>query len=159
MMTLPKKSESPRITTWFLSEVKLFAEWCTTHQVFQLDNVQAWSVINQCFDQDVMTTMETLVCGRRRRTEKLQRRPLQKLTLKKSYDAYGRALQTQGRPTTRPSTWRATVYSTPAYIPITWTEGIAMQKKVREVMDACPPEIYSDISTVRDEVKNWASSP
>ena len=49
MMTLPKKSESPRITTWSLSEVKLFAEWCTTHQVFQLDNVQAWSVINQYF--------------------------------------------------------------------------------------------------------------
>jgi len=33
-----------------------------------------------------------------------------------------------------------------------------MQKKVREVMDACPPEIANDIVTVRDEVKNWASS-
>ena len=41
MMTLPKKSDSPRITTWSLSEVKLFADWCATHQVFQLDNVQA----------------------------------------------------------------------------------------------------------------------
>ena len=80
MMTLPKKSESPRITTWSLSEVKLFTEWCTTHQVFQLDNIQAWSVINQCFDQDVITTMETLVCGRRRR-ERLERRPLHELTL------------------------------------------------------------------------------
>ena len=33
MMTLPKKSESPRITTWSLSEVKLFAEWCDTSSV------------------------------------------------------------------------------------------------------------------------------
>ena len=44
------------------------------------------------------------------------------------------------------------------YIPITWTECIAMQKKVREVMDAIPPEISNDIVTVRDEVNNWASS-
>ena len=57
MMTLPKKSESPRITTWSLSEVKLFAEWFATHQVFQLDNVQAWSVISQCFDQDVILSL------------------------------------------------------------------------------------------------------
>ena len=47
---------------------------------------------------------------------------------------------------------------TSAYIPITWVDGIAMQKKVREVMDACPPEIVYDIVTVSDEVKNWASS-
>ena len=33
-----------------------------------------------------------------------------------------------------------------------------MQKKVREVMDACSPEIDNDIVTVRDEVKNWVSS-
>ena len=29
---------------------------------------------------------------------------------------------------------------TGAYIPITWVEGIAMQKKVRKVMDACLPD-------------------
>ena len=29
-----------------------------------------------------------------------------------------------------------------------------MQKKMREVMDACPPEIATDIERVRDEVKN-----
>ena len=79
MMTLPKKSESPRITTWSLSEVKLFAERCTTHQVFQLDNAQAWSVINQFFERNVITTLETLVCGRR--TEKLERLLLQDLSL------------------------------------------------------------------------------
>ena len=34
-----------------------------------------------------------------------------------------------------------------------------MQKKVQEVMGACPPEISNDLHlTVRDEVKNWASS-
>jgi len=79
-LTKMMTSESPRITTWSLSEVKLFVEWCTTHQVFQLENVLAWSVINQCFDQDVITTLETLVCGRRR-TEMLERRPLQELPL------------------------------------------------------------------------------
>ena len=157
-MTLPKKSDSPRITTWSLSEVKLFADWCATHQVFQLDNVQAWSVINQCFDQDVITTMETLVCGRRR-TEKLIRRPLQELILEEilrclrasapnTGKAYNKTLNVAGN----------LLQHTSAYIPITWTEGIAMQKKVREVMDACPPDIASDIATVRDEVKNWASS-
>ena len=144
MMTLPKKSESLRITTWSLSEVKLFAEWCTTHQVFQLDNVQEWSVINQCFDQDIVTAMETLVCGRRR-TEKLQRRPLQELTLEEilrclrasapdTGKAYNKTLNVAGN----------LLQHTSAYIPITWTEGIAMQRKVREVMDACPPEIVSD---------------
>ena len=104
MMTQPKKSDSARITTWFLSEVKIFAEWCTTHQVFQLDNVQAWSVINKCFDQDVITTMETLVCGTRR-TEKLERLPLQDLPSTKSYDAYGQVSQTRGNLTTRLLTW------------------------------------------------------
>ena len=54
-------------------------EWCTTHQVFQPDNAQAWS-INQCFDQDVIQTIENLVCGRRR-TEKLKGSPLQELTI------------------------------------------------------------------------------
>ena len=33
-LTKMMTSESPRITTWSLSEVKLFVEWCTTHQVF-----------------------------------------------------------------------------------------------------------------------------
>ena len=118
----------------------------------------AWSVINQCIDQDVITTMETLVCGRRR-TEKLERRPLQELTLEEilrclwasapdTGKAYNKTLNVAGN----------LLQHTSAYIPITWTEGIAMQKKVREVMDACPPEVASDISTVREEVKNWASS-
>jgi hypothetical protein len=157
MMMLPK-SESPRITTVSLSEVKLFAEWCATHQVFQLDNVQAWSVINQCFDQDVITTLETLVCGRRR-TEMLERRPLQDLPLEEilrclrssapdTGKSYNKSLNVAGN----------LLQHTSAYIPITWAEGIAMQKKVREVMDACPPDISSDMATVRDEAKNWASS-
>ena len=129
MMTLPKKSESPRITTWSLSEVKLFADWCATHQVFQLDNVQAWSVINQCFDQDVITTLETLVCGRRR-TEMLERRPLQDLPLEEilrclrssapdTGKSYNKSLNVAGN----------LLQHTSAYIPITWAEGIAMQKK------------------------------
>ena len=46
------------------------------YYALQPDNIQAWSVINKYFDQDVITTMETLVCGRRR-TEKLERRPQQ----------------------------------------------------------------------------------
>ena len=41
---------------------------------------------------------------------------------------------------------------------ITWTEGVSMQKKVREVMGARPPEISNDVVTIRDEVKNWLSS-
>ena len=38
MMTLPKKLKKPKNHN--VVPVKLFAEWCTTHQVFQLDNVQ-----------------------------------------------------------------------------------------------------------------------
>ena len=132
MMTLPKKSESPRITTWSLSEVKLFAEWCTTHQVFQLDNVQAWSVINQCFDQDVITTMETLVCGRRRR-EKLQRRPLQELTLEEILQSLRASTPDTGKAYSKTLNVAGNLLQhTSAYISITWTECIAMQKKVRE---------------------------
>ena len=157
-LTLPKKSESPRITTWSLLEVKLFAEWCTKHQVFQLDNIQAWSVINQCFDQDVITTMETLVCVDRR-TEKLERRPLQVLTLEEILRCLRESAPNIGKSFNKTLNVPGNLLQhTSAYIPITWAEGISMQKKVREVMDACPPDIATDIEKVRDEVKNWASS-
>ena len=158
MMTLPKKLESPRIKTWSLSEVKLFSEWCTTHQVFQLDNIQAWSVINQCFDQDVITTMGTLVCGRRR-TEKLERRPLHELTLEEILRCLRESAPDTGKSFNKTLNMAGNLLQhTSSYIPTTWAEGIAMQKKVREVMDACPPEIATDIEKVRDEVKNWAST-
>jgi len=158
MTTLPKKSESPRITTWSLSEVKLFSEWCTTHQVSQLDNIQAWSVINQCFDQDVITTMETLVCGRRR-TERLERRPLHELTLEEILRCLRESAPDTGKRFNKTLNVAGNLLQhTSAYIPTTWAEGIAMQKKVREVMDACPPEIATDIEKIRDEVKHWTSS-
>jgi len=49
---------------------------------------------------------------------------------------------------------RNLLHQTNANIPITWLKGMPMQKNVREMMDACPPECINDIENVRDEVKN-----
>jgi hypothetical protein len=85
------------------------------YYALQPDNIQAWSVINKYFDQDVITTMETLVCGRRR-TEKLERRPQQVTST-----GYNKTLNVAGH----------LLQHTSAYIPITWAEGIAIEKKVQ----------------------------
>ena len=90
--------------------------------------------------------------------EKLERCPLQDLPL----DEILRCLRSSAPDTGKSYNKSLNVAGnllqhTSAYIPITWAEGIAMQKKVQEVMDACPPEIAKDIVTVRNEVKNRTS--
>ena len=97
--------------------------------------------------------METLVCGRRR-TEKLERRPLKNLTLEEILRCFREKVPDTGKSYNKTLNVAGNLLQhTSAYIPIMWAEGIAMQKKVREVMDACPPDIANDIIMVRDEVK------
>ena len=80
--------------------------------------------------------METLVCGRRR-TEKLERRPLHELTLEEILRCLRESAPDTGKSFNKTLNVAGNLLQhTSAYIPTTWVEGIAMQKKVREVMDA-----------------------
>jgi hypothetical protein len=98
--------------------------------------------------------METLVCGRRR-TERLERRPLHELTLEEILRCFRESAPDTGKSFNKTLNVAGNLLQhTSAYIPTTWAEGIATQKKVREVMDAFRPEIANDIEKVRDEVKN-----
>ena len=63
LVTLPKMADSPKITTWSLQEIKQFADWCQTHQLSQMSGQEQWNLISQCFPQDSIDVMETIVLG------------------------------------------------------------------------------------------------
>jgi len=80
LITLPKMVDSPKILTWSRLEIKQFTEWCQANQVNHMSTPEQWSLIAQCFPQETMDVMETIVGGRRNE-EDLPRQELKKLTL------------------------------------------------------------------------------
>ena len=70
LITLPKMVDSPKIFTWYRLEIKQFTEWCQAHQVNQMSSQEQWSLIAQCFPQETLDVMETIVRGKRREEDR-----------------------------------------------------------------------------------------
>ena len=79
LITLPKSVDSPKIFKWSRLEIKQFTE-CQAHQVNQMSMREQWSLRAQCFPQETLDVMETIVGGRRSE-EDLPRQELKKLSL------------------------------------------------------------------------------
>jgi len=76
----PTITATGKILAWSRLEIKQFTEWCQANQVNQMSTQEQWSLIAQCFPQETLDVMETIVGGRRSE-EDLPRQELKKLTL------------------------------------------------------------------------------
>ena len=49
IMTMPSKTDVPRIYTWSLKKVFAFDSWCRNHQIFTLPVQERWHIVNFLF--------------------------------------------------------------------------------------------------------------
>ena len=76
----PTITATGKILAWSRLAFKQFTEWCQANQVNQMSTQEQWSLIAQCFPQETLDVMETIVGGRRSE-EGLPRQEFKKLTL------------------------------------------------------------------------------
>ena len=65
IMTMPSKSDVPKISSWTYKEVTLFEIWCRSHQLYSVLCKDAWTIITQLFPADVVSLLDALVSGHR----------------------------------------------------------------------------------------------
>ena len=65
IMTMPAKSDVPRIYTWSQKEILSFDTWCRNHQSFTLPNQESWRIINHLYPPEVLALMDAFVNGQR----------------------------------------------------------------------------------------------
>ena len=149
LITLPKMDDSPKILTWSRLEIKQFTERCQANQVNQMSTQEQWSLIAQCFPQETLDVMETIVGGRRSE-ENLPRQELKKLTL----DEAMRCLKASA-PDVR-SNYNKTITlavnllrQTKTRIPLSREAAIEMDCQIRVIMNVCPEDIAKNVVSVK----------
>ena len=158
LITLPKMVDSPKILTWSRLEIKQFTEWCQANQVNNMSTPEQWSLIAQCFPQETMDVMETIVGGRRNE-EDLPRQELKKLTLDEAMRCLKASAPDVGSNYNKAITLAGNLLrQTKTRIPLSREAALEMDKQIRAIMNVCPEETAKNIDSVRSEFRAWASS-
>ena len=122
-----------------------------------MSSQEMWNLIAQCFPQDTIDIMETIVLGKRGE-EGLPRVPLQGLLLTEIMRCLRASAPDVGSGYNKSDTLAGNlVRQTKTLIPETREAAIAMQKDIRAIMNVCPEDIKKSIDTVRAEFRVWAA--
>ena len=65
IMTLPSKTDVPRIHTWSQKEIRSFDTWCRNHQIFTLPIHESWRIIFHLYSPEVLALIDAFVNGHR----------------------------------------------------------------------------------------------
>jgi hypothetical protein len=157
LITLPKMVDSPKIYTWSRLEIKQFTEWCQANQVNQMSTPEQWSLIAQCFPQETLDVMETIVGGRRNE-EDLPRQELKKLTLDEAMRCFKASAPDVGSNYNKAITLAGNLLrQTKTRIPLSRESALEMDRQIREIMNVCPEETAKNMDSVRSEFRAWGS--
>jgi len=63
IMTMPAKTDVPRIYTWSRREILSFDTWCRNHQIVTLPVQEGWQIINHLYPPEVLALMDAFVNG------------------------------------------------------------------------------------------------
>jgi len=143
-----------------LAEIKLFNEWCQARQVTQMSTPEQWSLIAQCFPQDTLDVMETIVGGKRS-GEDLPQTELRQLTLDEALRCLKASAPNVGSNYIKADTIAGNLLRrTKTRNPLTREAAIEMTKQIRVIMSVCPDAetISKNMDSVRSEFRAWASS-
>jgi len=129
--------DSPKILTWS----RQLNEWCQAHQVNQMSTQEQWSLITQCFPQETLDVMETIVGGRRSE-EDLPRQELKKLTLDEVMRCLNASALDVGTNYNMAITLAGTLLrQTKTRIPLSREAAVEMDRQIRVIMNVCPEDI------------------
>jgi hypothetical protein len=65
IMTMPSKTDVPRIHTWLQKEILSFDTWCRNHQIFTLPIQEGWRIIFHLYPPEVLELKDAFVNGHR----------------------------------------------------------------------------------------------
>jgi len=160
IMTMPSKTDVPRIQTWSQKEILSFDTWCRNHQIFTLPIQEGWRIIFHLYPPDVLALRDAFVNGQRTKVG-MPRADVNTLTvgyvIRTLRDCapddsvtsdYNKKMNFVGN----------LINKTGNKIPESRSEGIKMYKAINTVLNASPSEFTQNLDTFRRSVHQWASS-
>jgi len=160
IMTMPSKTDVPRIHTWSQKEILSFDTWCRNHQIFTLPIQEGWRIIYHLFPPAVLALMDAFVNGQRTKVG-MPRADVNTLmvgyVIKTLRDCapddsvssdYNKKMNFVGN----------LINKTGNKIPESRLDGIKMYQAINTVLTASPSEFTTNMDTFRRSVHQWASS-
>ena len=65
IMTMPSKTDVPRIYAWSHKEIVAFDTWCRNNQIYTLPNQDGWRIVDHLFPPEALALMDAFVNGHR----------------------------------------------------------------------------------------------
>ena len=161
IMTMPSKTDVPRIYTWSQKEIFSFDTWSrNNHQIFTLPIKDGWRIIYHLYPHDVLALMDAFVNGHRTKVG-MPRADVNTLTVlyfirtfrdcapddsvtsdyDKKMNFIGNLINKMGD-----------------RIPESRSDGIKIYKAINAVINASPPEFTQNLESCRRYIHEWASS-